>query len=95
MAAPLYAAERALAANSQADRTEAEMTKEVAGREYVRRAQDAARDQHPGRRHRSEKADANGAALALAIDVDVAALTPEEFDALVVRTRNGSQAPNQ
>ena len=51
MAAPLYAAERALAANSQADRTEAEMTKEVAGREYVRRAQD--QPSTPGRRHRS------------------------------------------
>lgn len=43
MAAPLYAAERALVANSQAARTEAEMTKEIAERECTRRAQDAAR----------------------------------------------------
>jgi hypothetical protein len=33
----------------------------------------------------------NVEALALAIDAYVAALSPEEFDALVQRTRNGTQ----
>ena len=37
----------------------------------------------------------NTEAVAMAIDAYVAALTPEEFDALVARTRNGAQAPNQ
>lgn len=37
----------------------------------------------------------NTEAVALAVDAYVAALTPEEFDALVMRTRNGAQAPNQ
>ena len=37
----------------------------------------------------------NFEALALAVDAYIAALTPEEFDALVARTRNGGQMPNQ
>ena len=38
----------------------------------------------------------NVEALALAVDAYIAALSPEEFDALVVRTRNGGQPmPNQ
>ena len=32
----------------------------------------------------------NFEAIALAVDAYVAALTPEEFDALVARTRNGA-----
>ena len=64
MAAPLYAAERALAANSRAARTEAEMTKEVAGREYARRAQDAARINTREGATDEEKATARGEALA-------------------------------
>jgi hypothetical protein len=35
----------------------------------------------------------NAEAIALAIDAYVAALSPEEFDALVACTRNGGQAP--
>jgi hypothetical protein len=33
----------------------------------------------------------NFEALALAVDAFIAALSPEEFDALVARTRNGAQ----
>ena len=64
MAAPLYAAERASTANSQAERTEAQMIKEVAEREYVRRAQDAARINTKDDATDEQKANARGEALA-------------------------------
>jgi hypothetical protein len=37
----------------------------------------------------------NTEALAMCIDAYIAALTPQEFDALVARTKNGGQMPNQ
>ena len=47
---------------------------------------------------RARRRARNAEAIALAIDAYVAALSPEEFDALVAHTRNGrqpAQAPSQ